>query len=95
MEQKLLVQMTSEELETLIINSVSNALNQRKQTKEVEEKLLKRKDVAKYFSISLVTVNEWMKAGKLPFHKINSRVFFKKSEVETAMQTPVKTKRKR
>lgn len=73
------------ELKNLINESVSNAFSQIPQQKE-EEILLKQKDVAKLFSVSLVTINAWMKTGKLPYHRINSRIFFKKSEVLEALQ---------
>ena len=58
-----------------------------------EETLLRRKEVAKLFSVSLVTISQWMKSGKLPYHRINSRIFFKKSEVWSAMEINPKYRR--
>jgi len=46
------------------------------------------------FSVSLVTIADWMKTGKLPYHRINSRIFFKKSEVLEALQSKSKIKAK-
>jgi helix-turn-helix protein len=61
---------------------------------ESEDKtLLRRKDVSKLFTVSLVTINKWMRSGKLPYHRINSRIYFKKNEVIEAMQSPQKHKR--
>jgi hypothetical protein len=34
-----------------------------------------------------------MKTGKLPYHRINSRIFFKKSEVMEALQSKKEFKR--
>ena len=47
---------------------------------EQEEPLLKRKEMAALFRISLVTLHDWMKRG-LPFHKQRGRVYFLRSEV--------------
>lgn len=44
------------------------------------ESFISRKEVAQFLGISLVTLTDWMKQG-LPFHKINGRVFFQRSEV--------------
>lgn len=44
------------------------------------EPVISRNEVAKFLGISLVTLTDWMKRG-LPFHKVNGRVFFQKSEV--------------
>lgn len=47
---------------------------------ENEEPLLSRKEIAAFLGISLVTLTDWMKKG-LPFHKVNGRVYFQRSEV--------------
>jgi hypothetical protein len=61
---------------------------------QLEDKtLLRRSDVSKLFTVSLVTINKWMRSGKLPYHRINSRIYFKKNEVLEAMQSAQKHKR--
>ncbi len=87
-----LVLIRADELKTLISDCVSDAITKIPQPKP-EEILLRRKDVAKLFSVSLVTVSAWMKSGKLPYHRINSRIFFKRSEVMAAMELPEKYRR--
>ena len=47
---------------------------------EKEDPLISRKNIAQYLGISLVTLTDWMKRG-LPFHKLNGRVYFQRSEV--------------
>jgi predicted DNA-binding transcriptional regulator AlpA len=47
---------------------------------EKQESLINRKDISGYLGISLVTLTDWMKKG-LPFHRLNGRVYFQKSEV--------------
>jgi excisionase family DNA binding protein len=93
MQQQLLVQLSVSDLKNLIDESVSNAIQKIPQPKHTDEVLLKRKDVAKLFSVSLVTITEWMKTGKLPFHRINSRIFFKRSEVLDALNQKTKSKK--
>ncbi len=50
--------------------------------KQQVEELLTRKDVAKIFKTSLVTLRQWEKDGKIPkpFRK-GTRVFFRKSDI--------------
>ena len=93
MENQLIVTLKVDELKNIINESVSNAISQIPPVKNEDEPLLKRKDVAKLFSVSLVTITDWMKHGRLPFHRINSRVFFKRSEVLEALNKKIKYKR--
>lgn len=53
-------------------------------------KILKRKDVAKLYSVSLVTLTKWVKAGKIIQHSIGSRRYFIESEVHEALQSNIK-----
>ena len=53
---------------------------------EKEESLVSRKEISGYLGISLVTLTDWMKKG-LPFHRLNGRVYFQKSEVLEYVRT--------
>ena len=53
---------------------------------EKEEPLVSRKEISGYLGISLVTLTDWMKKG-LPFHRLNGRVYFQKSEVLEYVRT--------
>ena len=88
MSDQLIVTLTVGELKAIILESVELALGKISRPVQ-DETLLKRKDVAKLFHISLVTLHEWMKTGRIPFHRINSRVFFKQSEVMEVLANPV------
>ena len=57
-----------------------NMVSQRTVTKDNENDLLGRKEVAKLLQVSLVTLTDWMKRG-LPYHKQRGRVYYIKSEV--------------
>ena len=93
MEPRLIVTLNTDELQQLIYETYINAHSKVPQPKKDDDTLLKRKDIAKLFSVSLVTVSQWMKTGRLPYHRINSRIFFKKSEVFQAMEISPKYKR--
>lgn len=57
------------DLKNIINESVSNAFAKIPPPKE-DDVLLKRKDVASLFSVSLVTIADWMKTGKLPYQYV-------------------------
>jgi len=59
-----------------------------------QDNLVSRKDIARLFGVSLVTVNTWMKEGLLPYHRINRRVYFKKSEVMASLEAVNKYRKK-
>jgi len=44
-----------------------------------------RKEVARLFKVSVVTVHDWTKKGVLTAYKIGNKVFFKRGEVENAL----------
>ena len=92
MENQIIIVKTNE-LVSLLEGSISKAFSQAP-LKKAEEQLLKRKEVAKLFSVSLVTINTWMRTGKIPYHRINSRVFFKRSELFDALENPSNVKRR-
>jgi hypothetical protein len=94
MENQLLVTLNVNELKSIINESIENALAKTPPSSELES-ILRRKDVAKLFSVSLVTISDWMKTGKLPYHRINSRIFFRKSEVMQCMEMKQKYKTKK
>lgn len=91
MENQLLVTLNVSDLKNIINQSILNAISKTPSVKD-EETILRRKDVAKLFSISLVTISDWMKSGKLPYHRINSRIFFKKSELMKCIEIKEKYK---
>lgn len=87
MKELLVIQITTEELQELIYDSVLKAFKELKKTiaKEEPEQLLTRKEVAKLLKISLPTLYYWTKEGKLKHYKTGSRVYYKKNEVMSAL----------
>ena len=93
MADKLIVTLNVDELKSIIAETVSEVIQQSSPPKTEVDEILKRKDIIALLSISYVTLNEWMKSGRIPYHRINSRIFFKKSEVMKAMELSPKYRR--
>ena len=51
-----------------------------------EDELMTRKEAAAYLKVSLVTLNEWTKNGRVKAHRIGTRVRYYKSDVEAALK---------
>jgi len=85
-----MVLMTGSELRAILRDEINLALSQQKSKSTLngtdDDQILRRKDIAQIFSVSLVTVHSWMKSGQIPFHRIGGRTFFKKGEVLNAMK---------
>jgi len=61
----------------------------------INKVLLTRKDVARIFGVSLVTVSSWSKQGIIKPIYMGSRVYFYKSEIleATEIEKPLKRRR--
>jgi hypothetical protein len=81
----------TEELKQIISDIVETQINKLQQPtpKPDYDDLIKAPDVAKLFKVSLVTVNDWKKSGKIPFYRIANKVFFRKSELLESMKKNV------
>lgn len=53
--------------------------------------LMTRKETAQFFKVSLVTITNWVKYGVLTSHTIGNRVYFKRSEIISAMYASKKS----
>jgi excisionase family DNA binding protein len=93
MNDKLFLTLTINDFISILDERIALA-NSKNLPKTDEEILLKRADVARLFGISLVTLNQWMKDGRIRYHRINSRVFFKRAEVMEALNSVKKYDRK-
>jgi excisionase family DNA binding protein len=51
----------------------------------LSEKLLTKKEMADELDISLVSLTEWMKQGRIPYLRMGKRIYFKKKEVVNSM----------
>lgn len=51
----------------------------------VSEKLLTKREMADELDISLVSLTDWMKQGRIPYLRMGKRIYFKKQEVVNSM----------
>jgi len=80
------ISLAPEELTEMISNTVKECLNEFKPTcnnieREAVKEFLTRKETAKLFNVSLVTIHDWQNNGILKVYKMGNRCFFKYSEL--------------
>jgi len=78
---------TPEQLQDAILQGVKSQLEELKkqyQPKEPEE-YLSRAEVAKLLKVDISTIHNWGKSGKLQRFGLGNRVYFKRSQVESAI----------
>ena len=80
--------MTLDEFKQTISECVKQELSQAKSDIKAEEEneLMTSEKVAELFKVSKVTLHQWKKEGRIPFLKMNSRVYFKKNEIMQALE---------
>ena len=61
-------------------------------TQKPETELLTRKEAAKLLGVSLPTLSDWTKTGKVLGYRIATRIRYKKAELETSL-SQIKTGR--
>lgn len=86
-----LVIVSRDELQALIIDSVQAVLRTQQPPKdeapgEALPELLTRRDVARYFQISLATVDNLTRAGVLEKHYLAGQPRFRRDEVRKALE---------
>ncbi|MET3732924.1 helix-turn-helix domain-containing protein [Moheibacter stercoris] len=88
MESILLTQVTPVQFEQLISEAVGKKLEEFKKIfthTSSNDKLLTRKESAKFFGVSISTIDNWRREGKIIPYYIGSKVRFKRGELEQAM----------
>ncbi|MGE0562766.1 MAG: excisionase family DNA-binding protein [Flavobacteriales bacterium] len=76
------ISISEDELSKMISNSLKRELaNLYIEDKVNSNELISRTEVSKLLKISLPTITEWVKNGKIPAYRIGSRVLFNKEEV--------------
>jgi hypothetical protein len=82
-----LVIISRDELKELITEAVSKAFDEVNKDTFTDRDLMTRKETAQFLNVSLVSLNIWSKKGIIQPYAIEGRVFFKKSEIESALKT--------
>lgn len=71
-----------DELETRLISRLKTELNLATPAPANQpDELLTVKEVARLLSVSLVTIHQWKKDGKLKFQRFGTRIRFRKSDI--------------
>ena len=81
------VQVSTEELQSLVSNVLESKLNDFKRNfKPIEpNEYLSRSEVAKMLSVNESTIFNWKKRGIISAFQIGGRVFYKRKDVEDAI----------
>ena len=94
MQDVILISLPQEKLEQLIQNAVQKALSNTDEAKEHNQnELLTRKEAANYLNVSVATIDNWTRIGKIIKHYNGTAVRFKKSELESSFTNLLKYKR--
>jgi len=67
----------------IFISGIRNTVDNTESTSS--EKLLTKKEMADELDISLVSLTDWMKQGKIPYMRMGKRIYFQKNEVVNSM----------
>ncbi len=83
MKQEVFISLSIDEFRDLITSGISQVLSEVTSTAgtEPEIELLSINQVCELLQISKVTLHKWKKQGKIPYHRISRKIYFKKSEV--------------
>jgi len=95
MQNLILSQLTLAELKNEISDSVKKEFSSLFQTvhnQPQQTEFLTRKQAAALLGVSLVTLSDWTKTGKIAGYRIASRVRYKRAELETSL-SQIKTGR--
>lgn len=86
------IQMTPKELKEMIHETVKEALSEFKDEfrREQRKELLTRKKVAELLRISLPTLHQWTKDGKLKAYRKSGRVNYKEEEIIQSMENRIR-----
>ncbi|PZF74680.1 helix-turn-helix domain-containing protein [Taibaiella soli] len=63
------------------------------QQQSTTDALCTRKETARRLNITLATLNEYTKSGKIIAHRIGNRVLYKEADIQNALSQIITTKR--
>lgn len=82
------IQTTPEQLQSSITAGVKTHLDEflKNFTPKQPNEYLTRREVAEMFNVDLSTIHNWCKSGKLKPLGLGSRVYFLRSDIDTALK---------
>jgi excisionase family DNA binding protein len=87
--QTIFIQCSPDELKAMIVEAikeVSLSISPAQELKPENRNLLTRRETANHLGISLPTLNEWTKTGKIKAHRISSRVRYFEVDILESLQ---------
>jgi len=81
-----LVIISTDQLRELITDAVDKAFKEVNQDTFTDRDLMTRWETAELLKVSLVSIRSWSQKGLIQPYTIGGRVFFKRSEVESALK---------
>ncbi len=69
-----------------LISEINKSLN----NKETKTNYLSKKEVSQKYRITVRTLTEWTKSGRVPAYRIGRRILYKENEIDKAL-TVLKT----
>ncbi|MGB1104373.1 MAG: helix-turn-helix domain-containing protein [Crocinitomicaceae bacterium] len=85
MQELMISQFTKTDLENAINEAfkihVESKFNQLINNQEKGKDFLTRKETSEFFSVSIVTIHNWVKEGIISSYKLGNRTYFKRSEL--------------
>lgn len=82
----ILSQISLDDLKTIISETVRKEIQELRVEKPPHEvKYLTRKETAQELGISLPTLHDWTKRGIIPAYRINTRIRYKKEDIEASL----------
>jgi excisionase family DNA binding protein len=87
--QTILITLNEGDLESIIRNAIEDTLSKvapKPEPKPDNNTLLTIPEVCTLLKVSKPTIHTWKREGRLPFHRIGAKVYFKEKEVIEAMK---------
>jgi excisionase family DNA binding protein len=76
-----------EQLQELIQTAVENVLGEYSfSDKNDEKEIFTNRQAMNYLNVSRSTLQRWRKEGKLPYRKIDSKIFYKKEDINFLLE---------
>lgn len=87
MEQVVFTQVPIADLQGYIAHAIKEQFDaiRRADKAEAPDEHLTRKEAARYLRISLVTLNEYTRHGKVKAHRIGARVLYRRSDLDRCL----------
>ncbi|WP_413513232.1 helix-turn-helix domain-containing protein [Myroides odoratus] len=69
------------------IEMIADVVVEKLKSAKEQDVLMTRHEAAKYLRIGLSTLSRWTSEGRVPSHGIGGKIYYYKSEIESAMET--------